>query len=140
MLRKKKVSEHIIWLSYLHFSMTEKPYEPTGNFEKDFKEYTNRLKASVVPLTTDKTFDRKAKIRLHMDPLNPEILASVEITGFALDPPLARVLGSTIMANSLSVLKCVMLHRRHLTSQALGYITYDRSFQLPSCGYPIIKY
>ena len=82
------------------------PYEATGNFEKDFKEFSVLFKSLPIPITTDKsTLDNKPKIRLQMDPASPEHVLSVAISGFAVDPPLARTLAAVISASTLTTLK-----------------------------------
>lgn len=86
------------------------PYEPTGLFEKDYREFCAIQKYPVIPLVVDrgpsastgleKTLsDKKPKIRMQLDP-NTDATVGIIIADFAIDPPLARILASTIQASS----------------------------------------
>jgi hypothetical protein len=91
------------------------PYEPTGHFEKDYKEFCAIQKYPPIPLVLDRASggsdknlnDKRPKIKLHLDPTSDSVV-SVSIADFAIDPPLARILANTIQAcTSLVTLKCV---------------------------------
>lgn len=91
------------------------PYEPTGHFEKDYKEFCGMQKYPPIPLVidrgsggSDKTLnDKKPKIRMQLDPTSDSVLG-VSIADFAIDPQLARILASAIQAStSLVSIKCV---------------------------------
>lgn len=86
--------------------LLEKPYEPTGNFEKDFKEYSIRNKSIQVPVFGSHVpSDGKPKMRLLMDSPAAESFNVLHISQFAIDPLMARSLASALASSSLTTLK-----------------------------------
>eukprot|EP00048_Salpingoeca_helianthica_P017696 m.238600 g.238600 ORF g.238600 m.238600 type:complete len:438 (-) comp21869_c0_seq1:123-1436(-) len=103
------------------------PYEPTGHFEKDYKEFCGMQKYPPIPLVidrgsggSDKTLnDKKPKIRMQLDPTSDSVLG-VSIADFAIDPQLARILASAIQASTSLV--SIKLWNTALTNESFGIL------------------
>lgn len=85
----------------------EKPYEPTGNFEKDFKEYSTRNKSQLVPIVASHipSADSKPKMRVVIDPNSNDNWTALHIAHFAIDEPMARSLSSALIPSTITTLR-----------------------------------